>query len=112
MAASVALGMRLISSQSFQPTSPTHSSLVPGRKVNRKGLRSPWAMTRRALASALAANGFPAAPAPVAGSTRITEPSRETGSPLVRRSWLRRAPPSAVGDVRAVPAGPAGRRRG
>src|SRR5829696_7462281 len=47
--------MRLISSQSFQPTSPAHSSLVPGLKVKRKGLRRPWAMIRRALASLLAA---------------------------------------------------------
>ncbi len=33
--------IRLISSQSPQPTSPTQSSLVPGRNVKRKGLRSP-----------------------------------------------------------------------
>jgi hypothetical protein len=33
--------IRLTSSQVPQPTSPTHSSEVPGRKVNRNGLRSP-----------------------------------------------------------------------
>ena len=95
--------MRLISSQSFQPTSPAHSSLVPGLNVKRKGLRSPWAMIRRALASLLDASGLSASAAPVAGLTRMMLPSRLVGSPLVRRSWLRRAPPSAVGGVRVVP---------
>ena len=33
----------------------------------------------------------------MAGSTRRIAPSRPAGSPVVRRSWLRRAPPSAVG---------------
>jgi hypothetical protein len=32
---------RLISSQVFQPTSPIHSSSVPGRWVMRNGLRRP-----------------------------------------------------------------------
>ena len=33
----------------------------------------------------------------MAGSTRRIAPLRPTGSPVVRRSWLRSAPPSAVG---------------
>ena len=37
----------------------------------------------------------------MAGSTRMIAPSRVTGSPGVRRSWLRSAPPSAVGGVNA-----------
>src|SRR5215204_1902067 len=104
--------MRLISSQSFQPTSPAHSSLVPGLKVKRKGLRRPWAMIRRALASLLAAIGLSARAAPVAGLTRMMLPSRLAGSPPVRTSWLRRAPPSAVGGVRVVPAALGGSPQG
>ena len=34
-------GIRLTSSQSLPPTSPDQSSLVPGRKVSRHGLRWP-----------------------------------------------------------------------
>jgi hypothetical protein len=60
-------------------------------------------MIRRALTSALAANGLPATPAPVFGSIRMIEPLRPAGSPVVRMSWERSAPPSAVGGVRAVP---------
>lgn len=39
--ASVGERMRSISSQVLYPTSPIHSSLVPGRSVARKGLRRP-----------------------------------------------------------------------
>ena len=43
---------RLISSQSFQPTSPIQISLVPGRKVKRKGLRRPIATMKSSSATA------------------------------------------------------------
>ena len=39
-----------------------------------------------------------AAPLAVFGSIRITVPSRVTGSPAVRRSWLRSAPPWFAGS--------------
>ncbi len=89
----------MISSQLFQPTSPTQISFVPGRKAIRNGLRSPVAMIRRAFGSEDEARGFPEAATPVTGSSRSTEPLSPTGSPLVRRSCDRRAPPSAVGGV-------------
>ena len=38
---SVTSVMRFTSSQVVQPTSPTQSTSVPGRNVNRNGLRSP-----------------------------------------------------------------------
>ena len=104
--------MRLISSQVPQPTSPSHSSLVPGRRVKRNGLRSPLAMIRRALASELLARGLSGSPAPVAGLTRMMVPSRVTGSPAVRRSWLRSAPPSAVGGASVAPTPPGGSPQG
>ena len=50
--------------------------------------------------------------APVTGLTRMIAPSRETGSPLVRRSWLRSAPPSAVGGLRTEPTVPGGSPHG
>ena len=73
------------------PDVPTHVANVDlaspcGRAVIRNGLRSPYAMMRLALASALAASGLSGNPAPVSGSTRISVPSRVTGSPLVCRS--------------------------
>ena len=93
--------MRLISSQLVQPTSPSQTSLVPGRMVNRNGLRSPCATIRRAFGSGLPESGFPAAAAPVSGFSRRIAPSRPVESTVVRRSWLRREPPSAVGGVSA-----------
>ena len=83
-----------ISSQSVHPTSPTHSSLVPGRNAKRNGLRSPEAMTRRALGSLFEARGLPDAAAPVVGSMRMIVPSSPVGSAVVRKSCERRAPPS------------------
>ena len=47
-------------------------------------------MIRRALGSELPASGLSGRPAPVAGSTRTIEPLSPTGSPEVRRSWLRK----------------------
>ena len=103
---------RLISSHVFHPTSPTQSSSVPGRWVIRNGLRSPYATTRRAFASAEEKNGFPGTPAPVAGSIRRTVPSR-VAEPSVRRTlWLRKAPPSAVGGLSTVPTVPGGSPQG
>ena len=77
---------------------------MPGRTANLKGFRNPYAMIRRAFASGLAASGLSGSAAPVDGSTRISVPSRVCGSPVVRMSWARSAPPSAVGGVSAVPA--------
>jgi hypothetical protein len=48
----------------------------------------------------------------VAGSTRMMVPSSDTGSPLVRKSWLRSAPPSALGGASAVPAAVGGSPHG
>ncbi len=42
----------------------------------------------------------------------MIDPSSVAGSPDVRRSWLRSAPPSAVGGVSTVRRHPAGRRTG
>ena len=67
---------------------------------------------RRALRSGLPMRGLSGSALPVAGSTRRIEPSKPTGSPLVRRSWVRSAPPSAVGGVRVVPAPPGGSPQG
>ncbi len=70
-------------------------------------------MIRRAFASRLADERVVRQrPAPVAGSTRRTVPSRVTGSPSVRRSWLRSAPPSAVGGVSVAPGAPGGSPQG
>src|ERR671912_1880036 len=69
-------------------------------------------MIRLAFWLGLAACGLVGSAAPVAGSTRMTAPSRVTGSPAVRRSWLRRAPPSAVGGVRVAPTPPGGSPQG
>ena len=90
---------RSISSQVFQPTSPTQTSLVRGRTPIRNGFRKPCATIRRAFGSELNASGLSGRPWPVAGSTRRRAPSSDVGSPAVRRSWLRSAPPSAVGGV-------------
>src|SRR3954447_9449757 len=99
---------RVISSVSFQPTSPTHTSFVPGRKTNRNGFRIPYATIRRAFAFVLEASGFPAAPAPVAGLRRRSAPFKSTGSPAGRRTLCERsAPPSAVGGF-SFPPTPAG----
>src|ERR1044071_8280583 len=100
--------MRLISSQVAHPTSPIQSSLVPGRKVKRKGLRIPYPMIRRALGLLLLNKGFVDKALPVAGSRRRRAPLRTTGSPAGRRTlWLRSAPPSAVGGD-STPPTPAG----
>ena len=69
-------------------------------------------MIRRAFGSALNAFGLSGRPAPVAGSTRRIAPSRLTGSPVVRMSWLRSAPPSAVGGVSVAPTPPGGSPHG
>ena len=42
----------------------------------------------------------------MAGSTRTSAPLSAAGSPDVRRSWLRSAPPSAVGGARIAPGAP------
>jgi hypothetical protein len=104
--------MRLISSQSFQPTSPSQSSFVPGRNAKRSGFRRPYATIRRAFASADPASGLSAGAAPVSGSMRMIVPSSETGSAGVRRSWLRSAPPSAVGGASVAPMPPGGSPHG
>ncbi len=88
---------RSISSQVPLPTSPTKISPVPGRNASRNGFRSPWATMRLAFGSELVASGLPVDASPVAGSTRMIAPSRPTGSAVVRRSWERSMPPSAVG---------------
>src|SRR6476661_7258150 len=62
-------------------------------------------MIRRAFASALPANGLPGRPAAVVGSMRKMAPSSPAESPVVRMSWLRRAPPSALGGDIAPPGG-------
>src|SRR5215211_2621300 len=102
----------LISSYEPQPTSPTQISLEPGLKVKRKGLRSPYAMIRRSFGSAAPANGLSGMAEPVVGSTRMIDPSSVAGSPLVRRSWARRAPPSAVGGDKTAPEPPGGSPHG
>ena len=102
------LPMRSISSQVLQPTSPTQISLVPGRTVKRKGLRKPSATIRRALGSELEKRGLPESPAPVAGSTRITEPFRPVGSPS--EPQILRAQRSALGGRRRLDPSDAHRR--
>ena len=52
---------------------------------------------RFVLGSVLDASGLPADAAPVAGSMRTSAPLRPVGSPVVRTSWARSAPPSALG---------------
>src|SRR5262245_5380130 len=79
--------------------------------VKRNGLRRPEATIRRALVSG-PMTGLSGIGAPVAGSIRRIAPSRPVGSALLRRSWLRRAPPSAVGGVRAAPTPPGGSPHG
>src|SRR5215218_7399366 len=69
-------------------------------------------MIRLAFALALPARGLSVGAAPVAGSTRMMLPSSETGSPPVRRSWLRSAPPSAVGGASVAPTPPGGSPQG
>src|ERR1700687_680897 len=70
-------------------------------------------MMRCSLASLLPKSGFPGAAAPVAGSTRRTEPFRTRGSPAGRRwLWLRSEPPSAVGGVWLPPTGTGGSPHG
>ena len=98
--------IRLISSQLLQPTSPSQTSLVPGRMVMRNGLRIPVAMIRPAL---LVNAGVPLGRlASVLAAMRMTVPSRVTGSPEVRRSWERKAPPSSS----PMPAPPMGSPQG
>src|SRR5215210_8135576 len=69
-------------------------------------------MMRRALGSELPARGLSGIALPVAGSTRRMEPLKPTGSPPVRKSWLRSAPPSAVGGARVAPTPPGGSPQG
>ena len=87
-------------------------SFVPGLTVKRNGLRSPFATMRRVFGSELAASGLSGIAAPVSGFTRAIVPSSPVGSPLVRMSWLRRAPPSAVGGVMDPPTPPGGSPQG
>ena len=105
--------MRLISSQ-VVPADVTEPDLArPGRIVIRNGLRTPWAMIRRAFAIELAASGLFGMPAPVSGLTRRIAPSSVVGSDGgVRRSWLASAPPSALGGVRVAPTPPGGSPHG
>jgi hypothetical protein len=110
-APAVGLASRSISSQVLQPTSPTQTSLLPGLMVKRNGLRSPEATIRRALVSG-PVRGLSGSGAPVAGSIRRIVPDRPVGSPPERRSWLRRAPPSAVGGVSVAPTPPGGSPHG
>jgi hypothetical protein len=56
-------------------------------------------MMRRLFGSELENIGLLESAAPVAGSTRIIDPLRPVGSPLVRTSCERSEPPSAVGTV-------------
>jgi len=99
--------MRLISSQSFQPTSPSQSSLVPGRNAKRNGFRKPYATMRRRFASLAAAFGLSAAALPVDGSSRSSEPFRTAGPAARFGLCARSAPPSAVGGVSDPPGGSA-----
>jgi hypothetical protein len=69
-------------------------------------------MMRRVFGSELAAFGLSAIAAPVSGLTRMIEPSSPVGSAVVRRSWLRSAPPSAVGAVMLPPTPPGGSPHG
>ena len=95
---------RLISSQVFQPTSPSQTSLVPGRIVMRNGLRRPEAMIRRTLAVA----GWPRWDCPASASPGVRVRGAGRRRPVrwdrreVRTSWLRSAPPSAVGGASTV----------
>ncbi len=104
--------IRLISSQVAWPTSPVQISFVPGRNAKRKGLRNPYAITRRAFGSLLPNRGLSGSAAPVMGSTRMIVPSSVVGSEGVRRSWTRSAPPSAVGGVIEPPTPPGGSPHG
>ena len=65
-------------------------------------------MILRTSGSGLVAWGLLGQAAPVSGSMRMTAPFTAVGSAVVRRSWARRAPPSADGGVRLVPAGEGG----
>ena len=67
---------------------------------------------RRTFASELPAFGLSGSAAPVSGFTRMIVPSRLAGSEPVRVSWLRSAPPSAVGGVRVAPTPPGGSPQG
>src|SRR5204863_7332074 len=75
-------------------------------QVGRYGLRGPYATMRRAFGSLLACSGLSGSPAAVLGSIRISVPDRPVGSPVVRTSWLRSAPPSASGGFIAEPTTP------
>ena len=88
----------LISSQVPQPTSPTHSSPVAGWMAIRKGFRRPYATIRLPFVvgssskRGLSARGG----AFVVGLTRMMEPLRPSGSPVVRMSCERSPPPCPV----------------
>ena len=60
----------------------------------------------------LDASGLFGMPSPVSGLTRRIAPSSVVGSDVVRRSWLRSAPPSALGGVRVAPTPPGGSPHG
>ena len=62
-------------------------------------------MIRLALASAIPMLAFVGQAAPVSGFTRRIAPFNPVGSPVVRMSWERSEPPSAVGGVGFVPPG-------
>src|SRR5437868_6211131 len=90
--------MRLISSQSFQPTSATQSSLVPGRKLMRNGLRNPVATTGGGAGKFIGSSMS----GPF-GSTRMTFPLNQVANFGVATGGAttceRSAPPIAVGGV-------------
>ena len=67
---------------------------------------------RRAFGSELNAIGLSGIAAPVIGSRRSSDPSSEVGSPVERTSWLRSAPPCAVGGVIELPTPPGGSPQG
>jgi hypothetical protein len=69
-------------------------------------------MIRRALASVDEPYGLSDSPWPVSGSILSTAPSSVAGPSVRRTLWLRSAPPSAVGALRAVPAGEGGSPQG
>ena len=69
-------------------------------------------MIRRAFASLLPMLALVGQAAPVSGLTRRIVPSRLVGSPVVRMSWLRSAPPSADGGAIDPPTPPGGSPHG
>ena len=66
---------------------------MPGRTAEPERIAHAVGDDPRAFGRARRRSGCRAAPAPVAGSTRRSAPSKLVGSANVRRSWLRSAPP-------------------